>query len=1761
MKRLLYTLFAVLCIAGTTRAQVVYSQDFEGAAPWGMTTVDNLGGSHTWASNTLTAYSNLTGGTGNCAEANSDGFCDFVGWDTYLFSPVIDLSSATSASVSFKSNFQDFAGTGDAEFSVSSDGITWTVLYAQTNDDPPVGAGVVGNLVLTYDLTAFAGGDLYMRWRYDDDNDGCSWYWQIDDVQVTAGGGGPQTGVGVSFPSACALGIAIPDNSCPAQTTTSVAVSGLNNLDGVNTYFESVDVTFTQTWDGDLDFFLISPAGTVIELSTDNGGSGDNYGNPANSCNEFTRFSITGITPITSGTAPFIGTYAAEGNLNTFNTNGENPNGNWTLQVCDDAVGDNGFIQYFSVNFIVPPAPPAYCVPASVDNCSTFFEHIENFELNTINNPSTCDASGYSDFTSLSTTLQEGVPSTATVTVGIPWFSDVADVWIDLNQDGDFGDVGELLATDLPLNGNLCTGSILIAPGTATLGTTRLRVSVRDGSFDVADPCQTLAYGEFEDYTVTILAAPACLPVTSQSVSNVSTTSAQLNWVTTGAQSYDVRYRAVGDPNWIFVGNFPDPTSSTVVSPLVAQTQYEFQVQARCSANDTSGWSASFVFSTSCFDCPQGGVAENEVCGGDANGGCNNLGTPTYEPITPGVPVCGTSFADAQFRDTDWYEFTLNGPATVTVTLNSDFPGAAAILDVSGGCNNLNIIDFQTTDVTCATTVATANLCAGTYIAFAAPSVFEGFPCGSSSYNLLVDVAPQSGGPSNVTACDAIPLTVGASCSPTQFDNIGAAFCPGEPDPGCASFNGQSVWFQLVVPASGDVTISGGAGTITDGGMAAYTGLDCNNLTQIACDDDSGPGFLPTINLTGLNPGDIVWIQYWAFGGGTGTFTICAYDCDFVPGAGTPENEACFSDLNGGCNMGTPTYQDLSCNETVVGTSYYDGNLRDTDWYTYTITTTTSVSWSVQADFAPIVLILNDDCNNIQVLAQATGNPCDQVTAQAVLGPGVYRFFVAPDFSNLFDCTSDDGDYQATLNVSVPDASIGAPSDACVADAPFNIIAANPGGTFSSNGAGIVDALNGVFDPAAAGAGTWDVYYSITQNGCTVGDTISINVQDIPATASTPAGTTQLCFNPADETYTVTDIAGADSYNWILTPTGAGVVTGTGSSVTINFDDNFSGTASLVVAPVNECGTGGFSPSLDIVITPLPGTAGTPAGPNSLCQGALPTDYTTAGDPASDSYTWNIVTTPASSSSISGTGTTATVTWDPAFVGTADITVTPSNSCGTGTVSATYTVTINSVAPAVIDPVSNAICVSASPTQLTATPAGGTWSGTPDVSANGVFTPSSAGAYAITYTPNGGCSSPATLLINVGDVPATPSAPLGITSQCQDGPNTTVFVIPVAGADSYTWSFTPDPDAGTSTDNGTSLEINWASDFFGQASVIVSANNGCGSSLFSQPWLIDINPTPEPIITQVGPFCQGPGSYPLSADIPGGFWGGSNGVNGANFTPSLGSLGTNNIIYQVTVDGCTGDDTIQVVVQPAPVVTITAPSSICTNDGAVAFTGAPVGGTFGGDLANDGTFANNFGPGTYTATYNYDNGFGCAGSATVDFDVNALPVASFSYSAQCQALTFFNESQFATPTNSSSLWQFGDGNTFNGFNTSYVYGVDGNYTVTLTVTNACGTSDTSITVQVIKCVGVEENAVVDQLSVFPNPTEGLLNVFFTSNKAQNYQINLVDITGKVLYTEYLNNFVGQYNNPMDLTNVASGMYIFRIMGEDGKAANIKVVRD
>ena len=125
----------------------------------------------------------------------------------------------------------------------------------------------------------------------------------------------------------------------------------------------------------------------------------------------------------------------------------------------------------------------------------------------------------------------------------------------------------------------------------------------------------------------------------------------------------------------------------------------------------------------------------------------------------------------------------------------------------------------------------------------------------------------------------AIPLNVGVNCIMSAFSNASATASStvGTPAPGCGSYSGGDVWFSAVVPANGILILDSQAGTMSDSGMALYSG-SCGGLTLIECDDDdSSNGLMSFINRSGLTPGSTVYIRLWEFSNdNNGTFGICA---------------------------------------------------------------------------------------------------------------------------------------------------------------------------------------------------------------------------------------------------------------------------------------------------------------------------------------------------------------------------------------------------------------------------------------------------------------------------------------------------------------------------------------------------------------------------------------------------------------------------------------------------------------------------------------------------------------------------------------------------------------------------------------------------------------------------------------------------------------------------------------------------------------------
>lgn len=80
------------------------------------------------------------------------------------------------------------------------------------------------------------------------------------------------------------------------------------------------------------------------------------------------------------------------------------------------------------------------------------------------------------------------------------------------------------------------------------------------------------------------------------------------------------------------------------------------------------------------------------------------------------------------------------------------------------------------------------------------------------------------------------------------------------------------------------------------------------------------------------------------------------------------------------------------------------------------------------------------------------------------------------------------------------------------------------------------------------------------------------------------------------------------------------------------------------------------------------------------------------------------------------------------------------------------------------------------------------------------------------------------------------------------------------------------------------------------------------------------------------------------------------------------------------------------------------------------------------------------------------------------------------------------------------------------------------------------------------------------VSIVPNPSEGLVQVQFGVEDAQDLQIDVVNSLGQSVYAERLSSFQGTYRRELDLKAKGSGVYMINISGREGLRTYRVVIR-
>ena len=88
-------------------------------------------------------------------------------------------------------------------------------------------------------------------------------------------------------------------------------------------------------------------------------------------------------------------------------------------------------------------------------------------------------------------------------------------------------------------------------------------------------------------------------------------------------------------------------------------------------------------------------------------------------------------------------------------------------------------------------------------------------------------------------------------------------------------------------------------------------------------------------------------------------------------------------------------------------------------------------------------------------------------------------------------------------------------------------------------------------------------------------------------------------------------------------------------------------------------------------------------------------------------------------------------------------------------------------------------------------------------------------------------------------------------------------------------------------------------------------------------------------------------------------------------------------------------------------------------------------------------------------------------------------------------------------------------------------------------------------------VGLSENG-SNSVAIYPNPSTGNFNLNMSGLTASSIDVNITDVSGKVIMNTSFNTVNGGLNAPINISNVEEGVYIVRVNGDQSIVKRIVV---
>lgn len=422
-----------------------------------------------------------------------------------------------------------------------------------------------------------------------------------------------------------------------------------------------------------------------------------------------------------------------------------------------------------------------------------------------------------------------------------------------------------------------------------------------------------------------------------------------------------------------------------------------------------------------------------------------------------------------------------------------------------------------------------------------------------------------------------------------------------------------------------------------------------------------------------------------------------------------------------------------------------------------------------------------------------------------------------------------------------------------------------------------------------------------------------------------------------------------------------------------------------------------------------------------------------------------------------------------------------------------------------------------------------------------------AGGYKVLMNNGGVCFDSISFQLAVNAKPV-----LAITTDTSVCTGDTISVSSTSGLVSYAWS----GPSGFTSSQPFFTRVNVQQNFSGYYKL---TGTGAGNCKTTDSVLVMVNAKPTVAIVSNSGVCEGDTLTLTTNNAYNSYnWVGPTDlqVNIRNVTV-LRANKSNEGNYSVTVvdsNGCK-NSAVQLVqirsaIRPA---TIATNSPICTGN----TLSLAAGGT--GIAATNWTSPTNT---VYTGTQAFvqnvqliDNGLfklqttdlnGCIFDTTVAVSILPLPaIDAASNGPICRGGTL--ELIAIKTDNGNALWRGPNGyatTAINPLKANMQFADSGFYRITFTNTNGCSNSD-SIFVQVVVCASVAELATAKQITLYPNPTSGMLTIELPLNHEVS-AIEMMGIDGKVVQT--INVMPGEesVNTTLELAN---GMYMIQYMNK------------